>query len=840
MSRDGHCGCEPCAGAPRTAVCRCEPAAGCPRPLHNPAGLSTLAYRLGDFDSFRRAMLRPRPGERELARWQPGAANDLAVQVLDWWAYVAEVLDFYSEQIANSGYLRTAPLPEHVNRLVAVLGYRPRPAIGATGVLAALAGRPGPVTLPAGFAVESKTVPGIEAQTFELTAPVTFTEPTSVETPLPEDTAAAEDGPPPGSPPGAAVPPARTQLLVRGGVLVKGKPSTVAVGDRLVLLPRTWTPGAASGAAVVTVTALVPERDPHRRLNTRVVLSGTGAVAADAKAADYRLLRHTAVHHLATMPAEAVVIGEKKLVLDGTARALRAGDPLLTETADTGPHLMRLEGYEEVVWHANGKVNTTVDTPPAPPQAPTPAIPLVVARLTVDTGGTNLETAYGKSHTAMTVRSGWTEVGRLLDTPVTRLTGALRRVVLAALPSARPGLTRPALLEDARGAGTAVSATPQPGTGEVLLEGATDGELTPPLRMLWDLFPVSRGATVPGELLGTGDAALAGQDFTLTRTPVTYLAGGDRSGEGYSSTVELTVDGMRWTEVPMFHGRGPAEQVFVTREDEQGRTHVLTGDGVNGARPRTGALLTATYRVGAGVAVPPAGTLTQILKPVDNLSAVRNPVPPAGGADADPPDRVRTEAPRSVLTFGRAVSGDDYQAVAARAPGVTRATADWSWDPLQQRAMVRVFVGDDDAAVASARAALRATCDPNLPLTVLPAVRRPVELHLTLRVDPGHVAEDVIAGVRHALLDDPGGLFAPGVLGLGEVLYRSRVEERCMLPGVLAVRGLRLRWLGLPTGSGLLPGSVLPVRRAPWFAPGEGAWLDLAPSRLFVNGKAEE
>ncbi|MFD9452429.1 baseplate J/gp47 family protein [Streptomyces sp. NPDC059985] len=819
MNRDGRCGCAPCTSTRNAAVCPCVPETGCAWPIRNPAGLGTLSYRLGDFASFRRAMLRPGAGEQELTAWQPGAANDLAVQVVDWWAYVAEVLDFYSEQVANGGYLRTAPLPEQVNRLVALLGYRPRPAIGATGVLAAVAGRAAPVALPAGFAVRSKAVPGAESQVFELGEPVTFQEPTTTED-------AAGGGPQEGgAPPGAALPPAQTQLLVRGGVLVKGRPAAVAVGDRLMLMPRVWQPGKAPAAVVVKVTALVPERGPDRRVNTRVVLSGTGGVASGAKAAGYRLLRHTTTHHPATAPTGATVIAADKLVLDGTARALRTGDPLLLETPAKGPYVVRLAGYQELVWYANG-------TDPLVPPATNP-IPLMVAWLSLDTGGAKMDGAFGTYNAAMTIRAGWTDVGPLLDTPVLRLTSLPARVSLATRFTAT-SRSRLALLEDVRGAGTAVTATPLPGSTDVALDGTSDTPLTAPLRLLWDLFPVSRGTTVPAEPLGLGDATLPGQDFTLAAKPVTYLAAGSRSGEGYSSTVELTVDGIRWHEVPMFHGRGPAERVFVTREDEEGFTHVLTGDGVRGARPRTGAAITATYRVGAGAAVPPVGALTQILTPVDNLTAVRNPVPPGGGADADAADRVRTQAPRSVLAFGRAVSGDDYQVVAAGAPGVARAAAAWSWDAAQQRAMVRVFVGDDDRAVASARTALRAACDPNLPLTVLAAVRRPVTLHLGLRLDPDHTAAEVVARVRDALLRAPGGLFAPNVLGLGEALYRSRVEVCCLVPGVLAVHGLRLEHDGPPTGG---PDVKL---CGPRFAPGEGAWFDVTPSRLFVNGKAQE
>ena len=66
--------------------------------------------------------------------------------MVEWWAYLADVLTFYNERIANQAYLGTADLPESVNRLIQLLGYRPRPAIGATGMVAALVDGPKPVT----------------------------------------------------------------------------------------------------------------------------------------------------------------------------------------------------------------------------------------------------------------------------------------------------------------------------------------------------------------------------------------------------------------------------------------------------------------------------------------------------------------------------------------------------------------------------------------------------------------------------------------------------------------------------------------------------------------------
>ena len=134
-----------------TGVCPCQQTDA--RAISNPPGRDAIAYRVGDYLSFRHALLLPRAGETELAAWRPGAQGDLAVQMLEWWAYVSDVLTFYSERIANEDYLRTAILPESVHRLIRLLGYRPRPGIGAKAVVAALLSGPKAVKLPRGFAI---------------------------------------------------------------------------------------------------------------------------------------------------------------------------------------------------------------------------------------------------------------------------------------------------------------------------------------------------------------------------------------------------------------------------------------------------------------------------------------------------------------------------------------------------------------------------------------------------------------------------------------------------------------------------------------------------------------
>ncbi|HYU67493.1 MAG TPA: baseplate J/gp47 family protein, partial [Jatrophihabitantaceae bacterium] len=318
----------------------------------------------------------------------------------------------------------------------------------------------------------------------------------------------------------------------------------------------------------------------------------------------------------------------------------------------------------------------------------------------------------------------------------------------------------------------------------------------PPLRALLNVLPVSRGQTVSGEVIGSGDPTVARQEFRLARTPVTYLADTGPDGiAGYRSTLRVHVDGIEWHEVQSFYGQRPDGRVFVTREDDDQRTFVRFGDGENGARlPAGTGNVVADYRVGSGAAVPPIGALTTILRPQPGLSSIRNPIPPAGGADPDARDQIRRYAPRSVLAFGRAVSGDDYDVIAAQTPGVNRARAVWKWDPDAQRTVVKVLVGDDDAAVAAAGRALRAFADPVRPIEVALAAPVYVDLTLTLEVDGDHVPDDVKGAVTATLLDPMKPPFGTSVVRIGDVVYNSQIYDACLdVPGVVAVHGLRFR-----------------------------------------------
>ena len=95
-------------------------------------------------------------------------------------------------------------------------------------------------------------------------------------------------------------------------------------------------------------------------------------------------------------------------------------------------------------------------------------------------------------------------------------------------------------------------------------------------------------------------------------------------------------------------------------------------------------------------------------------------------------------------------------------------------------------------------------------------------------LDPSYVAATVYAAVSAALVD---GLFAPGVLALGEPLYRSRIEEIvCAVPGVLATHHMRLVWRR---------GWLWHFSSGPRFNPGAGGFFTLTAADLSLSEEVD-
>jgi hypothetical protein len=127
----------------------------------NPPGQSRIRYRLGTFDTFRRAMLDALPAH--LPGWRENEeAPDHATALLEAWAYLADNASVYAELVANEAFVATATQRDSLHRLAELVGYRPGPGAAAR-VLVALTidpARAGQVlTVPQGTRLGGRAAP---------------------------------------------------------------------------------------------------------------------------------------------------------------------------------------------------------------------------------------------------------------------------------------------------------------------------------------------------------------------------------------------------------------------------------------------------------------------------------------------------------------------------------------------------------------------------------------------------------------------------------------------------------------------------------------------------------
>lgn len=850
-----------CDNMPAEPICPCGGFVH-PRIITNPAASPALDYRVGVYTAFRHALLIARldnnnpaiTDETELSRndgvrivqvWRPTGEGDLALQLIEWWAYLADILTFYNERIANQDYLRTADLPESINRLICLLGYRPRPGIGAIGVVAALANGPKPFTLAKGFQIQNKPGPGKQPQVFELEKDLVVGAFATGPATQPQGDMEAELAPDPAQ---LRTVQDRTKG-VSASVFIEGSSSAIRPGDRVMVLRQANSPKTSEPSLVVAaISAVDHEKDARGKPITHIRFDAPGDIAkiTDVRAYDLWTTRQSAhVFQYGVAPTTVIAAsgGTVNVHLEAVTRQIKVGDPVLFEdpaSNSPSPQLVNVAAYGEVVFYANNP-SDPFNPPPAPktdPEHPPIAIPIPHTQLTFASG-----LASGWDTKSVLIRFGWKDLGVLIPDPTPALrdssSSGSSSTPITLQPSdgasSFPDVTAdtPILVEDAIANGA--SGILGPGSNLRLADPVP--ALIPPLRVLFNLLLVSRGKTVTNEVLGSGNTAIPGQEFVLQNAPVTYLSDKEStSGDNYSSTVRVWVNDLEWKEVRTFFNHPPNAQIFITREDELGKTHVIFGDGEQGARLPTGVNnIVASYRYGSGAEAPETGSLTVILQPRPGLKAIRNPVRVGGGADPDPPKKVRLLAPRSVLAFNRAVSAEDYEVIAAQAPSVVRARAAYAFDAIQQRPVVKIWVGDDSGAVDSAKKAVADTADPNRPFSVDLATQIVVTLGLTLVLDPRRELEKVRDAVHDALLDPDTGLFGLNVVGIGQAIYDSQVYAACLaVPGVQAIHDYSFD----PKGTVAKSNSICqcnhrhnPGQDGYFFLPDDGQHLTILPKQ---------
>lgn len=183
-----------------------------------------------------------------------------------------------------------------------------------------------------------------------------------------------------------------------------------------------------------------------------------------------------------------------------------------------------------------------------------------------------------------------------------------------------------------------------------------------------------------------------------------------------------------------------------------------------------------------------------MVKPVKGIKRVDNPLIATGGRDPEAPEDIKLNAPKAALTLGRAVSVQDFAALAKGYAGVLNVAAGWAWDTRLQRAVVTVWVvedgGLDEARLQSWLVSMAAEDTP-VAIRVAAAIAR--SLTLSVDVAEGHPADATRAAVLDRLTDDKTGLLAIRNVPIGGVIYRSALIKAVQTTtGVASVPALRI------------------------------------------------
>lgn len=782
--------------------CPCDHFEFPPR-LFIPAGLTRLPRQIATFPEFRSALLREIGAHPSLASWRGRQLDDFGVMLLEMWAYVCDVTAFYDEVIAHESYLRTARQRASLRKLIGLLGYVPRPAVAASADLTAFAEGRRAVTLPAGTAFRSSAFEGNPPQVFELGAD-TVIHPFSNEWKI-LPVRPATFGPASLSP---------TSLLCQPG-------SVSAKVDDLILVK------AGSTLSPAIVTAVAEQIGVDGETYTKVEFDRAVSIPAYTTVSSVRVLKagsRAPISPLYHAGSEEHTYGNNYIYLDSVYRSIRTGQSVLLEYSGSyyGRRVTDVVENSRIV-----KPGSTLTFTPSGGTATSvtvPAVTTMLTKLTLDGAIPGLSPSCGYD---IVVHFALEPAGTVMveARPALHPTDVFKVGTPLDVPTDASPPSR-FQLEDKNESGVTVNASLVYPSGTLQLgQGATwaaAGLLTP-VRAFGNVISITRGESVRGEFLGAGDAAQTNQTFTLKKSPLTYLPSPTTgNASGVASTLSVYVDGVRWTEVPSFFGQRPEAEVYLVRQNDDAESRVIFGDGLRGRRLPTGAAVTAAYRFGGGAATPPAGSIKQLVKPVQQLRGVRNPVAATGGADAEPAAELQTYAPRSALLLGRAVSLADLEAAAASIGGVRAVRVEWRWNQERLRPGAQVYYIGDPGLDALITQRLRGLAEEELPIDVVPATPIPKHLAVQVAIDPRYLEADVVTAVRSALMSTDTGLLAPERVGIGLPLFRSRIYDFVLrVPGALSVTGLLLDQTTFGAWA---------------VSPGAGHYFDFETGSLLLNG----
>jgi hypothetical protein len=833
----------------------------------------------------------------ELSAWTHRDADDPGIALVQGAALLGDILSFYQEHYANEAFLRTAAWRESVAELVRLTGYRLAPGIGGRATLAFEARGTTPVTIRQGFAVK--------AELRDVATPADFqTDAELVAWPhlgrfnlyRPRVYAAT-----------IAAGATTFEVASVGGASNSAALAAfeLKVGDRLLLQPPepAWT---TSGSTLTTQQApqvvkvkkitrllgrLIVEIDasilhawtqpvaayrvnrtfrhvghnaPGSTVTNRTDSSGT---ITGARESDTEFERHIVINHVCPRTSSSLDLPPALIPLDSEVQDLQPGTRVVVQTLvrrDNDSTRVALSVVRRVTaieartigfGNLNGPSTLlTLNLPllrRAMANSPLSDVrhyrvhEVTSPRLTLRPVSSPQSGAFANGTNALRYWGTATAVREIAGRRLYLSHGDGRTLELVCTNQATDFVTPSP--DVSKMWPLTFDRPPSP-----FVRRDFD-EATPAVTVFGNLVDASQGKAEREAVLGNGDNRQTWQTFPLPKSPLTYFL----SANGIppqAPELEIWVNDRLWTRVDAFYGHGPAEQIYIVREDADGRSFVQFGDGETGSRLPSGLKnVVAIYRSGVGAHGPiePGATPSASERP-PGFDKVTLAGIVSGGAEREDGEKAREAAPGKEQSLGRLVSIRDYETETISVPGVVTAAAAWDLHAGVPAVILRVLLeAGREAEFSDVRATLahaqRCHGPDRFPLIVQQALLRYTFVDVSYARDLTYRQEEVESDLRAALGlvgradDERTGLFGLRARRLGEREYASRIEGRLQnVPGVLWCEVTALgRFAGGVTDPATLVLPVAPRPRAAILACHPRELLQLAEPHLTLTAVAE-
>ena len=293
------------------------------------------------------------------------------------------------------------------------------------------------------------------------------------------------------------------------------------------------------------------------------------------------------------------------------------------------------------------------------------------------------------------------------------------------------------------------------------------------------LIPVEEGRLVKKEILGTSDGT-KNQRFHLAHPGLILrsLGLGQAINKDITLITELGGTIEEWTLQESLAFSREGQQDYVIEIDEEDRATILFGDGDFGAIPSSGNVIKVTYRVGGGNHGNVAANTIQTIVDASQLALlgakVANPKPATGGANRESIEHAVMHAPGVFRSLKRAVTADDYEALALNFKGVGKVRAEkTNWNN------VTLFVAPAGGGQVSdvLEANLLAYFEDKRPVSTIIEIKDvdyvKIFVTATVGVQSFYSQEDIKEKVKQAA----GKLLAFENVDFGQTIYLSKLFE---------------------------------------------------------------